>query len=288
MCVLLAPRDIVARMILSEMDIQAQPHMYLDISHQDAKMLEARFPSVYAECLAHGFDLTRDPIPCVPAAHYSCGGVSVNGEGQTSLPGLYAAGEVACTGLHGANRLASTSLLEGLVWGTSIAESFVQQVVSRAYRPSTGDCLGMQKKKRMKLVPYGKPTWTSEALDEKWHELRTLMWEQVGPVRTRAGLTLAVETLDEMLKEVKSEDAVSQTFFSTPHEKLERLGLEHALLSALEIARAAANDPESIGTHYLVQEESVDDDHGPDREQSLARVHEIVESTEWTKTIEMI
>lgn len=260
--------------------------MYLDISHQDAKMLEARFPSVYAECLAHGFDLTRDPIPCVPAAHYSCGGVSVNGEGQTSLPGLYATGEVACTGLHGANRLASTSLLEGLVWGTSIAESFVQQVVSRAYRPSTGECLGMTKK-LMTLVPNGKPTWTSEALDEKWHELRTLMWEQVGPVRTRAGLALAVENLDEMLKEVKSEeDAVSQTFFSTPHE-LERLELENALLSALEIARAAANDPESIGTHYLVQEVSLDDDQCPYREQSLAQVHEIVESIERTKTIEL-
>ncbi|CAM9519474.1 unnamed protein product, partial [Ectocarpus sp. 13 AM-2016] len=118
----LAPRDVVSRTILSEMRLQRAPHMYLDISHRPADWIRGRFPSIYEHCLRQGLDMTVQPLPVVPAAHYFCGGVATDLTGRTTVPGLFAAGEVACTGLHGANRLASTSLLEGLVWGCSIAD----------------------------------------------------------------------------------------------------------------------------------------------------------------------
>ena len=119
----LAPRDVVARAIHTEMETHGYSYVLLDIaSHMTAVKIKHRFPNIYAECKRVGVDITREPIPVVPAAHYFCGGVAVDEWGRTSIQNLYAIGEVSCTGLHGANRLASTSLLEGLVWGNRVCE----------------------------------------------------------------------------------------------------------------------------------------------------------------------
>lgn len=130
----LAPRDIVSRMILFEMKKSNQPHMWLDISHMDSEYLAERFPTIYQHCLERGLDFTKEPLPVVPAAHYSCGGITVDTKGRTTIPRLRAIGEVSCTGLHGANRLASTSLLEGLVYGKWAAYEMVREASINDYQ----------------------------------------------------------------------------------------------------------------------------------------------------------
>ncbi|MGL4678504.1 MAG: L-aspartate oxidase, partial [Plesiomonas shigelloides] len=170
----LAPRDIVARAIDHEMKRLGADCMYLDISHKPAEFVQAHFPTIYEKLLTLGLDLTAEPIPIVPAAHYTCGGVMVDQHGRTDVDGLYAIGEVSYTGLHGANRMASNSLLECVVYAWSAAEDLLQ------------------------WLPYADvvdtlPAWDEsqvECSDEKvviqhnWHELRLFMWDYVGIVRT--------------------------------------------------------------------------------------------------------
>jgi len=128
----LAPRDVAARAIYQTMLESGEPCVYLDITHKPADLLRERFPSIYAVCLERGIDLTREPIPVVPAAHYSCGGIATDDFGGTTVGRLSAVGEVACTGLHGANRLASTSLLECLVWGTRAGARSAERIAHGA------------------------------------------------------------------------------------------------------------------------------------------------------------
>ncbi len=174
----LAPRDVVSRSLLEEMRRTDAGHVVLDATHLPAEMVAARFPSIYNTCLTHGLDITKDPIPVSPAAHYMMGGVLTNTEGETTLPGLYACGEVACTGLHGANRLASNSLLETVVFG--------QRVVRRTLE---GGWTGPR--------PEGAYALQAEPIgaeEPSLEGLQALNWSNVGIIRSKEGLTEAAVT----------------------------------------------------------------------------------------------
>jgi L-aspartate oxidase len=188
----LAPRDVVARSIDSELKRRGDDCAFLDMTHLPKGFLLEHFPNIYATCQAFGIDMAVQPIPVVPAAHYTCGGVCTDIEGRTTLPGLLAAGEVACTGLHGANRLASNSLLEGLVFGHRAAE------VARGFAAESP---------KLPVVPdwdpgSAVPPDEGVVVKQNWDEIRSLMWNYVGIVRTDKRLARAQRRLDNLVGEI--------------------------------------------------------------------------------------
>ncbi|NPA72887.1 MAG: FAD-binding protein, partial [Gammaproteobacteria bacterium] len=189
----LAPRDIVARAIDQEMKKHGIDSVYLDISHKPVDFIKKHFPTIYERCLKVGIDITKEPIPVVPAAHYTCGGVVTNLEGQTTLNGLYAIGEVAYTGLHGANRLASNSLAEGLVFAKMAHQSIEKAFAKEAFtHPSIidWDCTGVTEPREKVLISHD------------WDEVRRVMWDYVGIVRTNNRLKRARHRLKNLHKEI--------------------------------------------------------------------------------------
>ena len=231
----LAPRDIVARAIHHEMQSRDLPSVYLDLrSYLPADRIRERFPNIHRDCLAYGVDIARDLVPVVPAAHYACGGVWVDEWGRTGLDRLYAVGEVSCTGLHGANRLASASLLEGLVWGHRAARDILRDRADRgAWEPGDmrpwEDCGGAP----------AEPTH----LGEDAATIRRLMWSHVGLVRTSRGLDRAVSELRHLEREIRG-------FYAGARPTDELLGLRSSVQTARMVAEAARANPDSVGCHY--------------------------------------
>ena len=236
----LAPRDVVAQAMVEEMLRRGVPCLYLDVSgvKQD---LPTRFPTVFNQCLEIGIDIRKEPIPVVPAAHYFCGGILTDTFGRTSMPGLYAIGECACTGLHGANRLASTSLLEAAVWGQSCGQHLARITASgREAIP--------------RALAAAIPDWRHEGNEhhddpalvaQDWANIRNTMWNYVGISRSKARLRRAFEDMRDLVRHIH--DFYKGTRISKP-----LVDLFHGSQTAYVITQAAMRNKNSIGCHHRV------------------------------------
>ncbi len=235
----LAPRDEVTASIWQEMIISKDKHVMLDIAGQVHEDIPTRFPSIYNNCLKAGIDITKEPVPVVPAAHYLCGGVHVNQCGETTLNGLYAVGEVACSGVHGANRLASTSLLEGLTWGYYAGRSIQQKI-------NSGDTVGSTTLSSLReWIAMGNIENEDPALiAQDWMQLKSTMWNYVGIVRTVPRLKRAIEDLRHMYLRIE------EFYKETPVSK-DIISLFHGAQAAILVAEAALRNPHSAGCHRM-------------------------------------
>jgi len=231
----LAPRDIVARAIDHEMKRLGAPCVYLDISHKPADFIRSHFPTVHARCLEFGFDMTKEPIPVVPAAHYTCGGIMTDQAGRSDIAGLYAIGEVAHTGLHGANRMASNSLLECIVFAAAASHDIQQQLAAVP-------------------IPDAPPAWDESRVtdsDEEvvvahnWEELRRFMWDYVGIVRTTKRLQRAQRRVALLSGEIFE-------YYANFRVTNDLIELRNLTLVADLIIRSALARKESRGLHYIL------------------------------------
>ncbi len=256
----LAPRDIVARAIDSEMKVHGFEHVYLDITHRDAAFVRDRFPHIYERCLRFGIDITAQPIPVVPAAHYCCGGAVTDRDGATGIRRLYAAGEVAMTGLHGANRLASNSLLEALVFGHRAAAAATE--FARADRQA------------MPQLPKWNPGHAvdsdeSVVVTQNWDEIRRLMWNYVGIVRSNRRLARALKRITLLQQEI---DDYYWDFLITG----DLIELRNIATVAELIIKSAITRKESRGLHYNINYPLRDDrDWGHDTVLALGQPFEL-------------
>jgi L-aspartate oxidase len=232
-----APGDVVARAIMHEMEVSRakDPFVYLDLTHLNAARVQKRFPRIYATCMKHNVDITEDVIPVRPAAHFSIGGVRTDLNGKTSLAGLYAAGETAATGVHGANRLASNSLLEGLVYGARAGKA-MRAELKHERKPATG-----QKKAASQNGP------VDAGIEELIGQIQDIMWKNAGIVRARTGMQEAIKALEGLAPRLA-------------HPRTRRAHEAANLhLAGLLVARSALAREESRGSHYRIDNPGHDD-----------------------------
>ncbi len=230
----LAPRDVVARAIDHEMKRLGADCLYLDISHKPADFIIEHFPTVYAKCLQLGIDITRDPMPVVPAAHYTCGGVIIDEHGQTDLPGLYAIGETSFTGVHGANRMASNSLLECFVYGKASADHISAHLSDLPQPRDDAEWDDSQVTESDEDV----------VISHNWDELRRFMWDYVGIVRTDKRLQRALHRAELLKNEITE-------YYSNYHISNDLLELRNLVVIAELIIRSAMQRKESRGLHFM-------------------------------------
>ena len=248
----LAPRDIVARAIDHEMKRLGIDCVYLDISHKPKEFIIKHFPNVYKSCLQFGYDMTKEPIPVVPAAHYTCGGVMVNQQGQTDVENLYCIGEASFTGLHGANRMASNSLLECIVFGHASSKDIIDKLSHDYPIPDI-------------------PAWDESrvtdsdervVINHNWDEVRRFMWDYVGIVRTTKRLQRAQHRIQLLLQEIDD-------YYSNFRVTSDLIELRNLSIVAQLIIESALSRPESRGLHYTL-------DH-PEADPNLASVDTILD-----------
>ncbi|HEX9628529.1 MAG TPA: L-aspartate oxidase [Pyrinomonadaceae bacterium] len=244
----LAPRDVVARAIHHEMEHNGYSYVLLDIaSRMPAERIRERFPNIYSRCLKAGIDITNEPIPVVPAAHYFCGGVLVDEWGRSSVARLYGVGEVSCTGVHGANRLASTSLLEGLVWGNRAAQH-IDKLLEGA---------GLVRAEFDNVPPWDESVLIADAdpalIQGDMQTIQNIMWHYVGLVRSAERISRAIRELRHLWNEI-------ETFYRTTKLDDGLIGLRNAVEVALIVAQAALHNRQSRGCHYRQDSVAVEGD----------------------------
>jgi len=219
----LAPRDVVTLAVAKEME---KEKVFLDLRHLDSALVQKRFPCIYHNCLSHGLDITKEPVPITPAAHFMCGGVHTDANGRTNIAGLYAIGEVACTGVHGANRLASNSLLEGMVFSERAA----------------GDAASLMDRK-IEIIKVDLPKIISHDAGALRERIQALMWERVGIIRNESNLKNALEELKGMNEKIRNlcSDGINP----------ELLELRNMAIVSRLITEAALKRKESLGSHHI-------------------------------------
>ncbi len=240
----LACRDVVARAIDTELKKSGEDSVFLDISHKNSEFVRSRFPNIYQKCLSFGYDMTKEPIPVVPAAHYMCGGIATDLSARTDIQKLYAIGETACTGLHGANRLASNSLIEALVYANNASIQAVKDLKEGEFKP-------------LPKIPDWDETGTTDSdevimVSHNWDEIRKLMWNYVGIVRSNKRLARAKRRIDIIQNEI-------QEYYWNFKVEPGLVELRNIATVAELIIKCASYRKESRGLHYNIEYPNRDD-----------------------------
>jgi L-aspartate oxidase len=235
----LAPRDVVSRAIFEEMQKTGADNVFLDITHKPKEYLTQRFPTIYRKCLSYGIDMSKDFIPVAPSQHYSMGGIKTDEWGKTKVPGFYAVGEAACNGIHGANRLASNSLLEGLVFGRRIGRQIAENLSEIKESAGVKPKIRVNKEGNQKYIDVAGMV----------RKLQSLMIQNVGIVRNEKGLNDAITIIDEMEKEIEGAEVIHTHFME----------LKNMLALSGLVVKAALEREESRGAHFRSDYPAADD-----------------------------